>query len=128
MDPVTLVVAALAGGAVRGVGETAAAAVRDAYDGLRRMVAEHFNGDPLRTRVLSEHEQDPASWHEPMIKILTDSGVSTDVPLIQAAQGLLTLLAGPASQAVIVRDSQGVQVGHNNQQHNTFNASASGEQ
>src|SRR5262245_28026509 len=39
MDPVTLIVAALAAGAASGVGDTASTAIKDGYYGLKRLVA-----------------------------------------------------------------------------------------
>jgi hypothetical protein len=44
MDPVSLVVAALAAGAASGVGETASDAVRDAYAGLKELVRARLRG------------------------------------------------------------------------------------
>ncbi len=62
MDPVTLIQAALAAGAVAGVGESATAAVKDAYTGLRGLVARRLAGKPSAEVALAEHEQDPDTW------------------------------------------------------------------
>jgi hypothetical protein len=124
MDPVTLVVAALAGGAAKGVGETATAAVRDAYGSLKRMLAERFASDPVQTMVLSEHEGDPVAWRDPLHNAVADSGAAADHLIVEVAERLLALLDAPNPPSVMIKDSQGVQVGNNNQQHNTFTATA----
>ncbi len=62
VDPVTLIQAALAAGAVAGVGESATAAVKDAYTGLRGLVARRLAGKPSAEVALAEHEQDPDTW------------------------------------------------------------------
>jgi hypothetical protein len=46
VDPVSLLVTALATGAATGVGETATAAVKDAYGTLKSRVASRFAGNP----------------------------------------------------------------------------------
>jgi|1186.fasta_scaffold354253_1 hypothetical protein len=44
MDPVTVIVSALAVGAAAGVKETAAAGVKDAYAALKRLLGERYGG------------------------------------------------------------------------------------
>ena len=44
MDPVTLILTALAAGAALGVKDTASAAVKDAYEGLKALVKKRFAG------------------------------------------------------------------------------------
>src|SRR5262252_10390776 len=46
MEPITLILGALAAGALAGVSEDATAAVKDAYAGLKRLVAARFGGKP----------------------------------------------------------------------------------
>ena len=50
MDPVTLIVTALAAGAVFGLKDTASAAVKDAYAGLKALVKRRFVGRPKSFR------------------------------------------------------------------------------
>ena len=44
MDPITLIVAALAAGAAAGLGDTASQAIKDAYAGLKGLIKRRFAG------------------------------------------------------------------------------------
>jgi hypothetical protein len=59
MDPVTLIVTALAAGAVLGLKDAASAAVKDAYAGLKALVKKRFVGRPKGELVLAEHQVAP---------------------------------------------------------------------
>lgn len=124
MDPVTLVVTALATGAATGVGETAATAVKDAYAKLKSLVSARFSGEPSHELVLAQHEKQPEVWQAPLTQAVTDTGTATDPAVIEAATRLLELLdeAGAKSGKYLVdlRGAQGVQVGDRNTQTNTF--------
>jgi hypothetical protein len=124
MDPVTLLVTALATGAANGVGESATAAVKDAYASLKRMLASRFAGNSSREMVLVEHEKHPETWRAPLTQAVTDSGAATDPPVVQAAQQLMALLDEAGARAgkytVDLRGAQGVQFGDHNQQANVF--------
>jgi hypothetical protein len=124
MDPVTLIVAALAAGAAQGVSETASGAVRDAYDGLKAKVRGWFGGQPSKELVLVEHEKSPDTWQAPLQAALTETGAAGDPAVVEAAQQLMALLDAAGTQSgkylVDLRGAQGVQVGDHNTQMNTF--------
>lgn len=124
MDAVSLVEVALATGTAAGVKDTASAAVKDAYDGLKAMVKSVFAGQGKAEMILAEHEADPETWKAPMVAQLVETGVSDD--LVAAAQALMSLIDAEGTQSgkykVDVRGSQGVQVGDGNTQNNTFMA------
>jgi NADP-dependent 3-hydroxy acid dehydrogenase YdfG len=124
VDPVTLLVTALATGAAAGIGETTASAVKDAYAKLKSLVAARFAGDQSREVVLAQHEKQPEVWGAPLTQAVTDSGAATDPVVVEAAQRLLALLDEAGSRAgkytVDLRGAQGVQVGDHNTQTNTF--------
>lgn len=127
MDPVTLIVSALAAGALKGAGETAGTAVKDAYTALRRLVSSRFAGKPAAEMVLAEHESDPDTYRQPLSKHVSESGLAEDQTVISAAQELMSMLDGEGSRAgkyiVALQGARGVQVGDHNQQSNVFNAS-----
>ncbi len=123
MEPVTLVVAALAAGAASGAGETAAAAVRDAYEGLKRLVSARLAGRRAAEVALAEHEADPDTWRAPLEKELLETGAGADPEVVEAARRLLDLVDGGRGgnrYTVDLRGAQGVQVGDRNQQLNQF--------
>jgi hypothetical protein len=128
MDPITLIVTALAAGAALGLQDTASAMVKDAYASLKALVKKRLGGDPGAELVLTRHEQAPETWQAPLRAELARTGAEGDGDLIAAAKALLDLVgAGSAGKyAVDARGAQGVQVGDHNRQDNVFNAPADG--
>lgn len=123
MDPVTLVTTALASGAAKAMGEAATSAVKDAYAGLRRLIAARFTGKPSAELVLAEHEKDPETWRVPLAKHLSEAGL-VDVEVVEAARCLLELVDAAGARAgkysVDIRGAQGVQIGDGSTQTNVF--------
>jgi RIP homotypic interaction motif len=126
MEPITLILGALAAGALAGVKDDASNAVKDAYAGLRRLVAARFAGKPAAQLALAEHEVDPDTWQAPLRKALTDTRTDADPAVIAAARQLAELLdqAGAAAgkYTVNLQGAQGVQVGDHNRQDNVYNS------
>jgi hypothetical protein len=126
MDPITLIVTALAAGAALGVTDTASAMVKDAYAGLKTLVKERLGGGPGAELVLTRHEQAPEAWQAPLMAELAETGAERDRDLIAAAKALLDLIGESRGEAgkytVDVRGAQGVQIGDHNRQDNVFNA------
>ena len=124
MDPVTLIVTALAAGAATALQDGTAQAVKDAYARLKVLVKSRFTGRPKAELVLAEHEAAPQTWEAPLAAELSAAGVDADADLVAAAQALMSLVDEAGSRsgkyAVTVRDAQGVQVGDHNTQTNTF--------
>ena len=124
MDPITLIMTALAAGAASALQDGASAAVKDAYARLKGLVSKRFADRPKGGLVLAEHETAPQTWHAPLAAELSAVGAEGDADLAAAAQALMSLVdeAGARSgkYVVAVRDSQGVQVGDHNTQTNTF--------
>ena len=120
MDPVTLIVGALAAGG-KGV---ASEAVKDAYAGLKAMVGRRLAGRPAGEVALGQHETKPEQWGPALEAELVEADAPADTTLVQAAQQLMALIDEKGSQAgkylVDVRGAQGVQVGDRNTQTNTF--------
>ncbi|MCX4098228.1 hypothetical protein [Nocardia sp. alder85J] len=125
MDPVTIIVAALAAGAAKGVGDTASKAVADAYQSLKSLVAGKFSGKPKAGLILAEHEAAPADWEKPLATALREAG-ATDDEIVAAAEHLLNVAdASPAGASRFHIDARGAAIGaigdHNRQQ-NVFGA------
>jgi len=124
MDPVTLILAALAAGAALGVKDAASATVKDAYEGLKALVKKRVAGRRDGELVLARYEEAPDSWRGPLAAELTAVGADADADLVAAAQAVMRLADEAGSRAgkynVRVHGGQGVQVGEQNIQHNTF--------
>jgi hypothetical protein len=87
VDPVTLIVSAVALGAVAGLKDAAAEAVKDAYAGLKRLLARHGVD-------VSGVERKPgsATQQEALKETLSDASAATDVEVLEAAQRLAELV------------------------------------
>jgi hypothetical protein len=124
MDPVALIVAALAAGTSLGVKDVTSATVLDTYAGLRALVRKRLSGRPDGAMVLSRHAESPHTWEAPLTAELTAAGAAGDEALVAAATALLRLAdeAGfrAGKYAVDARGAAGVQAGDHNTQHNTF--------
>jgi hypothetical protein len=124
MDPVTLIVTALAAGAASALQDGASATVKDAYTRLKTLVMKRFASRPKGELVLAEHEAAPQTWEAPLAAELSAAGAEGDADLVAAAQALMRLVDEAGSRSgkyvLTIRDSQGVQVGDHNTQTNTF--------
>jgi hypothetical protein len=87
MEPISLIVGALAAGTAAGLMDSAAGAVKDAYVGLRDLVRRRFAGRKAAETVLAEHEKAPHVWHAPLSAELSAVGADTDAQIIAAAAG-----------------------------------------
>jgi hypothetical protein len=130
LDPITLIVTALAAGAALGIQNTASAMVKDAYASLKALVKKRLGGGPDADLVLTRHAQAPETWQAPLMAELAQTGADRDGNLIAAAEALLDLLGeakeGTRKYTVDVRGAQGVQIGDHNRQDNVFNAPGDG--
>jgi hypothetical protein len=128
MDPVTLIVTALAAGASAGALEALKDDVKDkvkaAYAKLRGLAGKRVAGQPGAELVLTEHEADPQTWEAPLAQKLTEAGAAGDAELVAAAQALMALVDAAGARAgkyhVTIKDSTGVQIGDHNVQVNRF--------
>ncbi len=92
MDPITLIVTALAAGAAAGAQETASTVVKDAYTGLKTLIQQKFKGKPTAEIALTEHEKKPEVWKAPLEEGLKETSVDQDKEVIEAAQKVMSLL------------------------------------
>jgi hypothetical protein len=124
MDPITQIVTALAAGAASGTADAASSAVKDAYAGLKALVAKRLGARPEAEVVLARHERAPEVWRAPLIAELAGAGADCDLELVRAARVLMALVDEAGARAgkytVDVRGAQGVQVGDRTRQDNVF--------
>ncbi len=128
MEPITLIVTALAAGASSGALAALSDEVKDgvkaAYAKLRGLVSRRTAGNPVAETALAQYEASPEVWRAPLADELAKAGAADDQELLAAAQALLALLDPAAARAgkyqVTVKDSKGVQVGDGNVQVNRF--------
>ena len=130
MDPVTLIVTALAAGAASALQDDAKSAVSSALARLRALAGSRLSARPAGQVVLAQHEQAPDVYGTPLEHELTQAGAAADPELVNAARELMKLLDAVGSAAgrytVTVQDSSGVQVGDHNTQVNHFGTITAG--
>ncbi|MFJ4653401.1 hypothetical protein ACIP5Y_19230 [Nocardia sp. NPDC088792] len=126
MDPVTMIVTALAAGAAKGAGESASTAVTDAYRALKAGLARVFGGNAPAELVLAQHGTDPDAWQGPLTKLVTETGADRDEQILTAARKLLELSDSSGSRAgTYVVNAGGANIaniGDHARQNNTFGA------
>jgi hypothetical protein len=124
MDPVTLIVTALAAGAASALQDDAKSAVRAAYARLRDGLKRRFSGRRVGEVALAEHEADPKMWEPQLRAELVATGAEHDTELLDAAQALMKLVDEAGSRAgkynITIAGGQGIQIGDHNTQINRF--------
>lgn len=86
MEPISLLLAALAVGGQAVAGEV----VADAYDSLKGFVKRKFAGDTEAEMVLARHETQPEIWETPLREALVRHGADKDEEIITAAHQVMT--------------------------------------
>jgi hypothetical protein len=132
MEPVTLILAALAAGASAGaldaLKDDAKEKARAAYAKVRGLVKMRVSGRPHGELALTEYDSAPQKWEGLLTAELTESGAAQDDDLLAAAKALMELIDQPGAKSgkynVTMRDSQGVQIGDGNTQVNHFGVTA----
>ena len=130
MDPITLILTALASGASAGAIDELKDEVKEnvkaAYGKLRDLVSRRFGeaGTLNAEGTLADYEEDPGTYEKGLSKKLTVAGADKDADILAAAQALLDLVdeQGPKSSKynVTITGSKGIQFGDRNTQTNTF--------
>ncbi|MBU7027013.1 MAG: tetratricopeptide repeat protein [Theionarchaea archaeon] len=92
MDSVTLILTALASGALLIAKETASEAIRDVYHGLKKLVQRKVVGKQDAEHVLIRYEQSPESWRTQLESMLTEAAADKDEEIIKTAQKLMALV------------------------------------
>jgi hypothetical protein len=124
VDPVTLIVTALAAGAASAPQEGASSAVKDAYERLSTLLTKRLANRPRGQLVLAEYLAAPQTWEAPLAAELSAADAEDDPELVTAAQAIMRMVDEAGSRSgkyvVPVPDSKGLQVGDHNTQTNTF--------
>ena len=115
MDPVSVVLAALAAGATAATKDTASQAVKDAYAGLKALVKKRFEKKPQAEMALAEYEKDTATWEKPLQKSLVETGADQDKVIVRQAQQVLKLInpqqASQGKYNVQIGEGKGIVIG-----------------
>jgi len=88
---IELILAALAAGAAAASKDVASQALKDAYNGLKALLIDHFGGRPEAELALAQHATKPDVWKLPLQDALTSTGADTDAAILEAARHLQQL-------------------------------------
>ena len=89
MDPISMLLAALAAGAVAAAKDTASAVIKDGYEGLKALLKRKFAAKPLAVAAVDAHAEDAASAEPVLRRALADTAAKDDAELLAAARKLL---------------------------------------
>ncbi len=107
-----MIVAALTAGASTGIGDAASQGVKDAYAGLKALIARRFARNERAQAVLREHAADPDTYEKPMAKQLQETGADRDADIVRLAEALLRLVHETGGQPGYHIEVTGGQVGN----------------
>lgn len=128
MEPITLIIGALAAGAAAGGKDAASRAVRDGYDALHKRLTRHVSSGSDGAVALRNFEEDaggspdqPSVWAGPLEEELKKCDADSDVALVRAARELLEAAGGQTQLPTYsVQNSSGVLIGNNSTQNNEW--------
>lgn len=124
MDPISVVLAALAAGATAAAQDTTSQAVKDAYAGLKALVKKRFAGKSQAEIALTEYEKDQDTWQKPLQKSLVETGADQDETIVRQARQVLNLVnpqqASQGKYNVQIGEGKGFVIGDHAQVTQTF--------
>jgi hypothetical protein len=122
LEPVALILAALATGTPRGVGSTAGTAEQEAYAALCAALNVRLATQGPARRAMGRYVTAPGDWREVAWGYLRQAAVARDKDIVDMAIKVLKLAdssgVNAGKYAVIVNATQGAQVGDHNYQIN----------
>jgi hypothetical protein len=86
MDPVTMIVSAIAMGAAAGLTDTASAAVQDAYAALKGLITGRYPGVDVAA---VENKPESTPKRESLVEDLREAGAKHDADLVEAARQVI---------------------------------------
>lgn len=106
MDPVTLILTALATGAAKVAGDV----IPDAYIKLKELIQKKFEGQPIAEAVLEAHEKNPEKYAGTLEKNLVEAGVDKDDAVLDLAEKLLEQLESKkeGTTTIIGQNAKGI--------------------
>jgi hypothetical protein len=128
MDPVTLIITALAAGVSQGtlaaLSDDLKDAVSKAYTKLRGLARKRVATRPDGELALDRYETAPDAWKPVLTAELTEAKAADDTELLAAATQLMELVdqagARQGKYNITITGGQGIQLGDGNTQSNVF--------
>ena len=123
MEPISLILSALAAGASAALKDTAGKAVKDSYEGLKALIKKKFEGDALAQGMI-EAKPEEIKQVEGLLKTkIAAVGIDKDEEILKAAEAVMKTEdpEGASTGKYDFRGAMGVQVGNYGTQNNNFN-------
>lgn len=92
MEPIEVILTALAAGALSGATEIAGSAIKDAYKALVSLVTKKFGSNKEAKSHLDNYLKDSETWEKPVKKAIQESNIDKDDQVIALARELLKLI------------------------------------
>lgn len=89
MEPISLIFAALVAGATAATKDTAGAAVKDAYEGLKSLIKKKFEKDALAQAIVEAKPEDMKQSEALLKNKITEAGIDQDVEILKTATEIL---------------------------------------
>ena len=122
MEPISLILSALAAGASAALKDTAGKAVKDSYEGLKALIKKKFEGDALAQGMI-EAKPEEIKQVEGLLKTkIAAVGIDKDEEILKAAETIMKHEdpEGASTGKYDFRGAKAFQVGNHNTQTNTF--------
>lgn len=97
MDPISVIIAALAAGAASAVKDTAGTAVKDSYTALKTLIKKKFEGDALAQAMVDAKPEDIKKTEGLLKDKIVEAGVDKDEEIKQLAEKLQEALKASES-------------------------------
>ncbi len=117
MEPLTLILGALAAGATAAAKDTASQAIKDAYAGLKTLIQRRFaeKKAPEGEMALTKYEEKPDVWEAPLKDALVETDTDQAAEILKAAEALKQALEqtseGREAVSKYILNIQGSEVG-----------------
>ena len=92
MDPLSLILGALATGAASAIKDTTSKVIKDAYSGLKDLILKKAQSDPKVEAALVEYEKNRDIGEKKLAKLLRNYQVDLDSDIARAAEKLIQVI------------------------------------
>ncbi len=115
MDPITLILTALAAGATAAAKDTAGTAVKDAYEALKTLIKNQFAGDPFAQGMIDAKPEEIKQVEGFLKDKITKAGVDKNDDVLKKAEEIREIMKkedpeGASTGKYDFRGAKGVQV------------------
>lgn len=92
MEPIEVILSALAAGAITGATDVAGTAIKDAYKALVSLVTKKFGSNKEAKSHLDNYLKDSETWEKPVKKAIQENKIDKDDQVIKLARELSKLV------------------------------------